>query len=341
MVPRRSSVTLLAGLVLSVLLHASILLPALVNVMSSELAVPVTLRADFTADDFDAVPEPDSIKLGIDESTTSSMTWIGFEDYQEHMAALAEVEQAAFQTTPTGAEPTPNVPSETPAEIPQEAPDAQSPPESAAAVDPQPDPPTSPNPLDELEAWLEASQVGEGPAVGEPTQPDTRAQAIEDMIEQLQRMMENPVDTKQLQPEPRSSDEAPPTQPSPPQPAGQPGQQSDQESDATSIVEVTMEQLTLGRPLASHGLQIKPRKPVFTTLTMLTAVPANPVAELRFRRDGKPGRVRLLESSGDPRIDEAVLNSLYRWRAAGAKLRTLEVGQTIPVQIRIMLTGRR
>lgn len=341
--PRHGSITLLVGLALSLVLHASILLPALVNVMNSDLDTPVALRANFTSDDFDAVPEDDSIQLGIDESTISSLTWIGFEDYKEHMATLAEVDQAAFQTTPTGTEPTPNVLSEMPTEAPREAMEAPSPGESPPVPDPQPDPPTSPNPLDELEAWLEASHEGEGPPVGESTQPDVRARAIEDMLDQLQQMMENPVQTQQPQPtpEPQSSDEAPPVQASPPQPAGQPGQQSDQESDATSTLNVTMEQLTLGRPLASHGLQIKPRKPVFTTLTMLTAVPVDPIAELRFRRDGKPDRVRLLQSSGDPRIDEAVLNSLYRWRAAGAKLRELEVGQTIPVRIRIMLTSRR
>jgi outer membrane biosynthesis protein TonB len=153
--------------------------------------------------------------------------------------------------------------------------------------------------------------------------------------------MENTVETEQPKPEPEPQEPAPPAPtPAQPQPAGQPGVQSDQESDATSTVEVTMEQLTLGRPLAAQGLQIKPRKPVFTTLTMLTAIPANPKAQLHFRRDGKPARVRLLESSGDQRIDEAVLNSLYRWRAAGKKLRELERGETIPVTIRIML-GRR
>ncbi len=154
-------------------------------------------------------------------------------------------------------------------------------------------------------------------------------------------MMENTVETEQPKPEPKPQEPTPPAQaPAQPQPAGQPGVQSDQESDATSTIEVTMAQLTLGRPLAAQGLQIKPRKPVFTTLTMLTAIPANPKAELRFRRDGKPARVRLLESSGDQRIDEAVLNSLYRWRAAGKKLRELERGETIPVTIRIIL-GRR
>ena len=154
-------------------------------------------------------------------------------------------------------------------------------------------------------------------------------------------MMENTVEVERPEPEPKPREpvhtEPAPTQP---QPAGQPGVQSDQESDASSIVQVTMEQLSLGRPLAAQGLQIKPRKPVFTTLTLMTAIPANPTAELRFRRDGKPARVRLLESSGDSRIDEAVLNSLYRWRAAGKKLRELKGNETIPVRIRIMLNRR-
>ena len=302
---------LMAGLVLSLVFHGSVLLPALVAVMKSDLTARPALRAEFDADDFrqpDA--EPDSIDLGVEESTATTMTWIGFDDYKKHMAALAEVEQAAFQTTPTGVEAAQAAPSQALADTPQVA-------------DPHTEPPTSPDPFEELQAWFEATHQGDGPPAGEPTRPDARAQALRDMLEQLQHMMRNPVATP------------------PPRPAGQPGQQADQESDATSILEVSMEQLTLGRPLAAQGLQIRPRKPVFTTLTLVTAVPANPSAELRFRRDGRPDRVRLLESSGDPRIDESVLNSLYRWRAAGEQLRELKAGQTIPVRIRIMLVGGR
>ena len=328
MVPRRASTAVLLGLAVSLVLHATVLLPALINVMSGEVEPMRVLRADFDPEDFMAAePDPDRVKLGIDESTTSTMTWIGFEDYQEHMAAIADVEQAAFQTTPTGSEATPASPSESPPPTPEPR-------------DPQDDPSTSPDPFDELEAWFDAEE-GEGPPVGEPTTPDARSQALEDIIARLEQMMQNTVETERPEPEPKPQEPAPP-EPAPvqPQPAGQPGVQSDQESDASSTIEVTMEQLTLGRPLAAQGLQIKPRKPVFTTLTLLTAVPANPKAELHFRRDGKPARVRLLESSGDSRIDEAVLNSLYRWRAAGKKLRELERDETIPVQIRIMLNRR-
>ncbi len=103
-----------------------------------------------------------------------------------------------------------------------------------------------------------------------------------------------------------------------------------------------IDQIRLGRPLAAHGLQIKPMKPVFTTLTMMTSAPANPRAELRFRRDGKPARVRLITSSGDPRIDEAILNSLYRWRAnpRSKRLRELSRTDTVPIRIEIVLVDR-
>ncbi len=330
MVPRRASTAVLLGLAVSLVLHATILLPALINVMSGEVTPMRVLRADFNPEDFmTAEIEPDRAKLGIDESTVSTMTWIGYEDYQEHLAAIADVEQAAFQTAPTGSEASPASPSE-------------SPPPTPDTPDPRDDPSTSPDPFDELEAWFDAEE-GEGPPLGEVTSPDARSQAIEDIIERIEQMMQDTPEPRLPEPEPAPRPQDPaPLEPAPakPQPAGQPAVQSDRESDATSTIEVTMEQLTLGRPLAAQGLLIKPRKPVFTTLTLMTATPSNPKAELRFRRDGKPARVRLLESSGDSRIDEAVLNSLYRWRAAGKKLRELEGNETIPVTIRIMLNRR-
>lgn len=336
MIPRRASTAVLLGLVVSLALHASILLPGLIRVMSGEVQPVHALRTDFDSEDFANPSRPDQVPLGLDESNASTMTWIGYEDYQEHMAAVAEVEQAAFQTEPTGSEAAPASPTDAPTETPRDESAEQTPPQDPNESPPTPDPSTSPDPFEELEAWFDAPE-GEGPDMGEPTDPNARSQAIEDIIERLQEMMENPVETQQPEQAAKPEQQPAPQQAQPPaQPAGKPGAQSDQESDATSV-EVTLEQMTLGRPLAAQGLQIKPRKPEFTTLTLLTAVPANPLAELRFRRDGKPARVRLLEGSGDPRIDEAVLNSLYRWRAAGKRLRELGARDTIPIQIRIML----
>jgi hypothetical protein len=89
---------LLLGLVVSLLLHAGVLVPALIGVMTADPTNPGRLMARFEPEDFLPPPEElpdDSVKLGIDESTESSMTWIGYDEYEEHLAALAETEQAA------------------------------------------------------------------------------------------------------------------------------------------------------------------------------------------------------------------------------------------------------
>jgi hypothetical protein len=117
-------------------------------------------------------------------------------------------------------------------------------------------------------------------------------------------------------------------------------EQADQEADASSRTEVTMEQLKLGKPLVAHGLELKPRKPTFTNLIRVTALPGNPLCEIRFQSNGKPSLARLLTRSGDSRVDDAVLASLYRWRASGPPLEKLEDGETVDIQIRIIFNAR-
>jgi len=341
---QRSSYRMLfLGLVVSLLLHAAVLVPALVGVMTADSTTPGRLMARFEPEDFYPPPEElpdDSVKLGIDESTESTMTWIGYDEYEEHLAALAETEQAAFTDSTAGG--TPSEPASSPAPAPT-APEPQ-PPDNA-----QDESGETADPLAEFEAWLEASQVGPGPPVAEPTDPAAETLALEDLLESLERMLSEA-------PDPQPQREATPPQPpqpqepqqpakpsetnAPPTPPGEPADPSDQESDATSTRDVPLDDIKLGKPFAAQGLRIKPRRPEFTTLTLLTAAPNNPLAELRFRRDGKPQRVRILRSSGDARIDEGILNSLYRWRASGKKLQELKKGETIPVRIQIVLFGK-
>jgi hypothetical protein len=331
MAGRSSSRSLLLGLLVSVLLHATVLVPALIAVLTGETFGPGRLSARFEPEDFiDPQPEPppDAVQLGIDESTESTMTWIGYDEYREHIAALAETEQAAFTDSPAGSAPA--EPSSPPAPEPEPQPQ---PPDDA-----QSEPGTTTDPLDELEAWLEATATAPGPPVGEPTDPDARARALDDVLDSLERMLgaaPEPREPRQpQQPAQVTEAEAAPT------PPGEPADPSDQESDPTSTVDVPLDNIKLGKPLAAHGLRIKPRRPEFTTLTLLTSAPADPMAELRFRRDGKPQVVRIVQSSGDARIDEGILNSLYRWRASGKRLEALKPGETIPVRIRIVLFSR-
>jgi hypothetical protein len=39
----------------------------------------------------------DEVRLGIDNSNAVTMNWIGYDEYQQHLAELAEVEQAAMR----------------------------------------------------------------------------------------------------------------------------------------------------------------------------------------------------------------------------------------------------
>ena len=62
-------------------------------------------------------PAPEQEPLGIEESDTETLTWIGYEEYREHLARLSEVEQAAMLTTPVaggGGTPPPSRPPSSP-----------------------------------------------------------------------------------------------------------------------------------------------------------------------------------------------------------------------------------
>ena len=51
--------------------------------------------------DEESAEEPPAEPLGIDKSEAETLTWIGYEEYAEHLARLSEVEQAAMSTAPT------------------------------------------------------------------------------------------------------------------------------------------------------------------------------------------------------------------------------------------------
>lgn len=135
----------------------------------------------------------------------------------------------------------------------------------------------------------------------------------------------------------------PPAEPAPVPPAdpgvpGDPGEVAEQESDPTS--DVPWDKVANGRPLAAAGLALRPRKPVLTYWIRFTSAPADPVVTIRFGGDGVPVKASIDRTSGDSRVDEAILNSLYRWRAAGAKLEQLAEGETCTVTLRIIMSPR-
>ncbi len=119
---RGSNWPLLAGLLASLLFHSSLMVPQVRNFFSSFHAhdgVDRTRAATFsvekemekrppTTPEQQQVEDEELAKLGIEDGTTqSTMTWIGYNEYQEHIARLSKVDQAAFRDTDEGGQPMP------------------------------------------------------------------------------------------------------------------------------------------------------------------------------------------------------------------------------------------
>jgi hypothetical protein len=122
------------------------------------------------------------------------------------------------------------------------------------------------------------------------------------------------------------------------------GELSDSESDPTSIVDVPPNLWRNGRPIAAKGMSIKTRRPRFTTLTMVTVRPNNPIVEIEFAKDGRPKRYEFvrepsgrIRNSGARDIDGPILDAIAGWRASGGPLDNLREGDTVTIRMRLVL----
>ena len=309
--------SLLVCLLVSLAAHLAIIVPTLARVFEAG-AQPDDAEETFEPQPLlQPPPEEQRLSLGVEAGAPSTMTWVGYEEYERHMAALAEVEQAAFTDQPVVAAPVEQQPLE-PSVI------EQAPPEEPKAAEPLPRLGLTSQDLIPLHALLEM-------AGSFSQQPEPRPQAQPD-------------------PQPHLAASAPPAEQTPPQQpvaqqpqTGEPevGAQADKQSAPSSIIDIPPDQWRLGKPLAAEGLELKPRKADFTLLTLLTAHPANPLVEIVFDQQGVPTRASIVRSTGDKRVDDAILASLYRWRAAGSRLSDVRDGETFAIQLQLLLSRRR
>ena len=190
----------------SLALNGLFLMPGVVVLFSS--SPTQALAADAVHDsELPEVPQ-EEIDLGIDESDASTMTWIGYEDYMEHVARRAEFEQAQLQASlgerasgaPAPVQPSPTTPApaaaqSTPTTTPPEAPTpAQEGPESTAP------------PVDV------SSQAAGLPA--DPTAPDPRPAPADETPAPPVPGLEAPSDAPTpagTQPDPKQTDASTPT----------------------------------------------------------------------------------------------------------------------------------
>ncbi len=109
---RSRNLPLLAGLIVSIVLHVALIVPVLMVSMTSEPAEWSLPEQPLRVEEPGPRPpeEDDEFRLGIDQSEVSTLTWVGYDEYEEHLAQRADFEQAAFTQDPAAApEPRPEI----------------------------------------------------------------------------------------------------------------------------------------------------------------------------------------------------------------------------------------
>lgn len=279
-------------------------------------------------------PNPRFVALGNPDSRVASLTWIGYEEFEEMWAPPSEVDQAQQSPEDPGE---PVVP-EQPLPDPLQEPDRTEP------------EPVAPEDQHTAEADRALELVAPESSLSPPApSPETVSEvdppdysqlielvdAIEDLASDLPRF--NPVEAlRNLRPRqnadrPASPEASEPSESAPseaeiadqrnrnnPPISGESGENADRESDAATVNPV--KNADLGKPLAAEGLSIRTVRPDFSNVTLATARPRNPVVRIDFRRNGKPIRVVVIRSSGHEQVDIDVRKALYSWRASGEAL---------------------
>lgn len=92
----RDSLPVPTAVLLSIVLHAIAVAIFLWASTATGQSQAINHEIPTEQEDEETAAEP----LGIDESDAETLTWIGYEEYVEHLARLSEVEQAAMSTSP-------------------------------------------------------------------------------------------------------------------------------------------------------------------------------------------------------------------------------------------------
>ena len=110
---------------------------------------------------------------------------------------------------------------------------------------------------------------------------------------------------------------------------------SDRDSTPTSIIRVSPEMWKSGKPLAGEGIVLRPRKPSFTANQMVSNAPSDLIAAIHLDNKGIPRDVEPIISTGSPSIDRALISSLYRWRATGEQIDSIDDDETLEIRIHL------
>ena len=290
---KNDSLVITFSICISVGIHA-LLLPMVSA--SESLAHSPTTKA--THLETPKLEEPE-IELGIDNSTTSTLTWIGYDEYEEQRARFSEVEQAEMEANE------------------QVSPSA--PVQEQVKQEPKPDKKT-------IDQYLDS--IHNLPFSKSKNEPEKQQET--ETAEQPTKVKEEIVSEEKVKP----TVPAEPTEPK--EPAEPHNNPSDRDSEATSVIQITPDQWKLGKPLAANGIVLRPKRPSFTANQTVSNIAGNLGADLIINKHGKPTNVVIRVSTGSFSIDRTIESSLYRWRASGEKIDALVGDETITITINIL-----
>lgn len=302
----------------------------------------------------------DEVTLGSDSSQSTSITWIGFDEYKEHvLQQKSEVDQPELSLDSPAGTPAPPVLTQSPPtqeQTPREAQQQPVPQEVAAAMPQEPAteepvatpppapvisqaPPETPEDLPGEVAQADEPVIAEqvGPPPEEPA-PESTTPAEEKPASEPEETPPTPKAPSPVEPQEAVPEAAPPQKPGAAPGNDATGQKSDRESDASATVTATVSKL--GQPLVAHGLQIQTIRPRFTYYTQVTASPKAPVVRVQFDRAGRVYKAQIVRSSGSADVDRPLLDAIYQWRAKGKQLEGLSAGnppETVSIEFRILL----
>jgi len=320
------------GLVVSITLNTLLIVPGLTSDADADGLAGDQEQA-VQPPDFG--PPPDEVKLGIQESEASTLTWIGYEEYRDHMARLSELDQAFFVAggAASGGGGTP-APANRPA--PASTPTEQRQPQPAPTPLPkQPPLPEMPDETLPKAAPTDHEATADTPPQDTSTQPTPEAA---------------PPTPSAAPPAPTGGDNAP--IPGPPKPQVGPSatgaddlppvpNASNRDADAAAIVPVNVKKP--GGPVAAQGLEVRTFRPILTAYEASRFGRISIVVKIAFDRRGKPRRVfigtpdpkrktmRWKPATNESGYTDKVITSLYRWRASGKQLKELEGDETIEI----------
>lgn len=268
-------------------------------------------------------------------------------------SAPAELDPAPPEPSEPPASPSAALPAApaTPEPLPEADPvEADAPPPAPVVLIPAipaPIDPATPDPLLEL-AQETPPETPLGPVLLLPAPPPPGAESTPQERTSASSPEPSPPPAEPARPEQSTPDDAAPAQnPEPPGATPVPpgeggdlfGEKSPSESSAASRRPPV--EIRPGRVAAAEGLQITTVRPIFDITTIATANPRSPTVLIEFGKDGRVRRAAFLpgRSTGESRVDQPLLDAVYRWTARGEPLDALseDPDDVVGITMRILL----